>query len=895
MQRITTFKILTLVVFGKIFFPSSTFAALVNQKKFKTHYRLELNIKKNDFKITKDKSDIILQTLDLDLFNKVVGELLQIKTPNLYFKEIVYSQEGFPNKPTSIRLSLQNSKIELFNFYDASSNKYVMDFWADKMNPNLDQKINQIVAKPKVSSIKKKVSSKKIAVKSRNKKSKTVSQRKVLSPKRPVQASANPGYRDFRYGAALTWDYKALIPTLERDISLKVKSPDYLYQIKDRKFSDDKKESHMQLTVNFYRKKDWGLMKRSIDLYRKKYGSDKNKGLNEFLETVALMQDNISDKNPGIHSAAMNKLINVIALSDEYDLKTASLRFVIQDSLDQKDYLKALKYAKQLYLESASNFDNDLTIKSSKAILYCLANLKQLDKITTFLSEKAVRRTLSEQLGKAYEYYVMAEKKDYDNIIKDYEKNKKTWAGLLHESVIFNAAEAYFNDGQYEKAKKLFDTFVANYSHISYGAAASRSRLGLIYDITEDDINKVIELYTTAIDRATDPSLRYEAKLRLAAIKLARKLNPTSEDLRYKVLLEKTPQENSVMNNDLNKLLWQVRLRSLINTKEYEKAIAYLESVPVENLLTSEKKNFYLDGAEIVTGLVQSLYEENNLSRATRVWELYKDKYSPKVAKSLYLNFIVADAYSQLGLKESYKRVVKRLESIQNHEIRNFPIWVEPRKKYSKNNFLTELDLLHATRNSKWDEVERILAKANGAFPNTNFYTGIVEAKKKNYTKAIGLFEKVLITEKEKASLTPEQTQQLVSNYSEILFKRDEKKFIATATAMLKDLENTSLSSWNPVKERLGYLYIEAISNQNKTNKNNLLKYAAQFLQKYGESTYRDRVNFIRAKTLVKMSRTQEAKDLLTKLMNEDSTSSYVKELARSELTMIELNNNSLQ
>jgi tetratricopeptide (TPR) repeat protein len=165
----------------------------------------------------------------------------------------------------------------------------------------------------------------------------------------------------------------------------------------------------------------------------------------------------------------------------------------------------------------------------------------------------------------------MAEKKDYDNIIKDYEKNKKTWAGLLHESVIFNAAEAYFNDGQYEKAKKLFDTFVANYSHISYGAAASRSRLGLIYDITEDDINKVIELYTTAIDRATDPSLRYEAKLRLAAIKLARKLNPTSEDLRYKVLLEKTPQENSVMNNDLNKLLWQVRLRSLINTKEYEK------------------------------------------------------------------------------------------------------------------------------------------------------------------------------------------------------------------------------------------------------------------------------------------------------------------------------------
>jgi hypothetical protein len=888
-----SFKILTLLLSIQILLPTNLLAALISQKQLKTHYRIELNVNKSQLKHSKEGDKLVLQTLDLDLYNQVVGELAKLKAPKDYINKIDYSIDGYPAKPARIEITLGTKDIELFNFYEASTKKLIFDFWKDNKGATLQERISQVDAKKKAPKLKK-VAKKVVAKVSKLPKAAPINNIIKIKQKKAPKKVVSP-YRDFRYGAALVWNYDALIPALDKDVNLKVKSPDFLYKVQDREFTNDPKEEHMQLSVNFYRKKDWGLLKRSVDLYKKKYGSDSNKALNEFMLVVALMQDNIAEKNAGINSAAMNMLMNVIAATDDYDLKTSSLRFIIQDAIDSKDYLKALKYGKKLYLTAASQFDNDLTIKSSEVILHSLARLKQYAKIDEFLKEKAVIRVLPKQMGYSYKYFVLLSKDKEEDVVKSFEKKSKKWAGLLEPAIIFNVAESYFREGQYKKAVKLFDQFVVNYSHITKGLSASRVRIGLIYDLLEENPEKVIDLYTVAVDRTTSPKHRFEAKLRLAAMKLTRKKVLTKKDKRYEVLLEKTAQEKVAVDANLNKLLWMVRLRTMINQQKFEEALTYLESVPYETLTESEKRAFNLDGAEIVKGLVSGLYDQKKYARATRIWELYKMKYTPKVAKSLYTNFLIADAFSQLGLTKSFNRAKKQLTKIKRHEIRNFPLWTKDRKKYSQKEFITELSLMNAVRSEDWGEVKKVLKAAGNSFPNRDFYYGLVATNEKRNKDAVKSFETVLIDNQAKSALTPEQMQQLISNYVEILFKQDEAKFLKTAKAIIKDLESMKLNTWNKVVERIEYLYMEGLSSGNKRRNAEIIKMSASFLQKFKKSSWEDRVQLIRAKALVKTKKVTEASKILKSLISKDEASAYIKELARSELTMIELNNNSLQ
>src|SRR5690606_8583128 len=127
------------------------------------------------------------------------------------------------------------------------------------------------------------------------------------------------------------------------------------------------------------------------------------------------------------------------------------------------------------------------------------------------------------------------------------------------------------------------------------------------------------------------PEVRYEAKLRYVAMKLARKVKPTEDDKEVEVFLEQSPDESKAFNKDLKKLLWLVSLRLYIATKDYDKALTYLTSIPLDALRPAERRVFEGDGAEVVYGIIQEAYLKEDYAKVVKIWEVYKDKYESKV------------------------------------------------------------------------------------------------------------------------------------------------------------------------------------------------------------------------------------------------------------------------
>ena len=69
---------------------------------------------------------------------------------------------------------------------------------------------------------------------------------------------------------------------------------------------------------------------------------------------------------------------------------------------------------------------------------------------------------------------------------------------------MFNTAEAYFRNAEYEKSIKLFDEFIKHYSYEDY-ASQARLRIALGYDLTGRNIKEILALYKDAINKISNP------------------------------------------------------------------------------------------------------------------------------------------------------------------------------------------------------------------------------------------------------------------------------------------------------------------------------------------------------------------------------------------------------
>jgi len=902
-------------------------ASVLSQTEFETHLRWKIKSLKQQIQINKSDDSLIIKTLDKNIFDSLSTEMISLKKQNTYIKDISYKADNLPVEAATITIKLANDSIELFTFYKDQTNAYVLDFWENK--DTVVTKKASVVNKPAViklakpKAVKKKV--KKVVKKDAPKKKKMVS---VLNPEKIIEKNQKNGFRDFRYGSAFIWDYAAFIPPLEKDISTKIKTPDFLYEIEDREFKTDKKESHMQLTINFYRKSKWGLMNRSISLYEERHGRDKNAEINDYLKANSLIRniikpsmaskklteeekseladlksdgkaipdrlnENLSSK--AIFQTAINLLSKVSERTTNYALKIATLRYILQNSIDREDHVQSLQIAKRLYVEATEKFDDAMIIRSSTVILNSLANLKQLQKIKEFISAKAVIRVLPKQVGHAYISFVNLAMDQPNQVISYYQTKESGLVKPIHPAILYNTAEAYFREAQYEKAVALFDQFAADYSFYKNSSNA-RLRIALSYDLMNKDPKKTLDLYKNAINLASDPAIRYEAKVRYVGLRAARKTEPTEKDLETIVFLEQSAAERKSISNDLRKLLWLTRLRTMINSEKYSDAIAYLSTIPLETLKLIDKRTFEGEGAEIVLGLIKSAYLKLDYSTAVKTWEVYKDKYENKVASSTYLNFIIADSYLKLGFTSSFNREFTRLKSLKEGKIRTFPRWVSVHKNIKIADYIVELEIEKMVLAKAWKKLADYLeSNRTNKDINYNFYKGLVSYKLKAYNKAVASYENILVKPNLNNYLTPAQSQVMLTTYIEALnLTGDSNRFRKNVSALINDLRRGAKKEFVGMLERFEYLYLESLYSEKNANFKLLLTKANEYLASFAKPVYNDRVNFLRGIALIQESQEVEGEKVLKSLLDNKETPEYLKGLARTELSTLAIKNKTL-
>ena len=727
---------------------------------------------------------------------------------------------------------------------------------------------------------------------------------KIINPAK-VKPKKQSEYRDFRYGAAFVWDYKALIPTLERDVNLEIKAPDYLYKVLDRRFQNDKKEAHVQLNINFYNQQKWGLMTRSISLYEDKYGTDKFKALNDFMKATSMIKNAIKTKlNPkysnseeegaksfskkGIIASARGLLKIALERTRDYNLAKGILRYLIQYHRNENDSVNALEEAKKLYVKASSAYDDDMIVYSSRVILNSLAKLKQLSKIQEFLKNSAVTRVLSKQEGLAYTGFVHLSQGDTEQLLKEYKKVESSLAGSVHPAILFNTAESFFREAQYKKAIKLFDTYVTAYS-FSTESSHARLRIALAYDLNGGDPKKIQRLYKDAINKSADLRARFEAKLRYVGFRDVRKRALTDKDKETLSFTTATEAEKKLMTTNLQKLLWLVRLRSFINTNEYDEALAYLTTLPLDSIKLIEKRTFEADGAEVVLGIIQKAYLEENYGRAVKVWELYKDKYEAKVAKSPYMAFIVSDSFLKLGLVDSFERSMARITKLKQNHVRAFPSWVAPHKDISIKDYVTELSINKFLQKDDYKGLGEYLKKyRNNKNINYKYYNGLVSNKLRKYNDSVTSFESILVTPNKNNYLTPKQSVIMFETYLESLYESAPgERFRKNAAALSNDLISGKNQRTSKLLERSNYLYVESLFSEKKVNYKMLTLKTNEFLKTHKKSGYKNRINFLNGISKINIGNIEDGKEILNSMITEKDVPEYLKGLARSELSTL--------
>lgn len=875
---------------------TAVLADIINQESLKTHLRWNLTGPRDQFFIVKRNQTLLIETTNLDLYENLSKEMGQLRNNGHYIESIQYSRDDFPAKPATITVKLKDPSVELFSFYRDADKKYILDFW---INTDLISDKASALQKPLPLPAEKKVANTKKVPDTPKTKNALLLKKSAILPavevtkETTVASKANPEFRDYRYGASFIWDYPAMIPQLEKDINLQSKVPDSLYAIKDRDNLTDQKEAHLQLSVNFYKEEKWGLMNKSITLYEKKYGRDSNYIMNEFLKANALLKGNLAKPNRGITQTAMGILSNIKDMTKEYELKAAILRYLIQYNVDVRDHVKTLELAKELYVEARAEFDHTLVIQSSLTILHSLAQLKQVEKIEAFLSEnKKLESMLPPQMNLAYSSFGLLSKNETAELIKRYKTVEKSLVKPVHPAILYNYAESLFRVGEFEASSKVYDEFLSSYSYLLQ-APYARLRLATVYELLDKPATATLGLYKNAIDRSTSPEVRYEAKLRYVGLNISRRFKVTETEQETEVFLEQSPDETKALNQNLKKLLWLTRLRVFIATKEYDKALTYLTSIPLDGLKPADRRVFEGDGAEVVYGLVQDAYYKEEYAKVVKIWEVYKDKYETKVARNLYMNFAVCDSFVKLGLYKSYDRALNTFRTVQSEEPRTFPIWVERVKTTDLAQMIEELNLIRLIADSKWTEAEAKLASYPVSLRdslNYAFYRGQILFKQKKYSEAVIEFEKVLVTQNPKNQLTPRQTADLLMGYVEGLYQlKDQERFKTVVRALNNDIRQSKSAPILNISERINYLLIEAYVGELKPEWKEIETMTKEFRDKFQKSPYTARIGYLYGLSLIKNSKVPEGREVFSELTNDKTVPSHIKEMCRSELATLEL------
>jgi len=874
---------------------SELFALTLKQVDNKTHLRWNLYTEKSNLQIEKRGPSILIKTLDRSIFSSLKKEIEQVRKGSSYIKDVIVKKQNRITNAYNVEVILASSDIEVFNFYKDRDKRHVIDFWSSANDPVVSKKeslfTEETTKKPvktdKVKKIiKKKVSEKKSILVSKKKKRKTKAKPKKIS------SVVDKDYRDFRYGSSFIWDYKGLSPEYKSFVNIKRKTPEYFYPIKNVDYKKSKKNAHLQLAINYYRKKDYGLMYKTFKLYKEKYGDDKNQDTIEYIKANAIIKDHIEGKSNKTFKMAMTMLDAISSKTSNYDMKKSIYKYLLSYSLESNEYVKGLNIAKKFYIQSKENFDYEETQNALEAIFYNLSKLNQVGKIDELTKDKTILKIIPKQKLLAYRLYVLFKRGDIKNTIKLFEKEKKNLAKPCLESIQFNLAESYFRNGDYKNAIEMFDDFVTSYSYHSR-APDARLRIALSYDVTGKDIKKTSLLYLNTINRSQQGSIQDEAKIRYAALNTVRKKSLTELDLEKRVFLDFS--EGHKLSKNLKKLLWQTRLRTFIVDKQYRNALSYLVALPLDTLTPVEKRVFNADGAEVVYGQLFATYNKGSYSEVLRLWSNYKKKYSRKVARDPYVNFVVGRSYLKLGLYDAFNKLISENKNIEGKVNHTFPHWVA-RPEFKERLLMTELEVIKDIKLNQYEKASAkisLLKKNLKMRPLSYYYSGLIHYGKKEFLLAEKSFENYIASQDKPTMIDPMDLTNLMSMYTESLYKLGKHdKFQLAAKAILKDtnkymVDNDFIRS---SRERLTYLTMEIDAGKSKgRNFKDLINRLGNFSKKYPKSVYSGRVNYLLGRTYLESDRSKEAKKLFQDILDKDNVSTSIKELVKSELSLIKI------
>ena len=143
---------------ASVFTASGALAEVINQENFKTHLRWNLNVPRDQFYVVKKDQALLIETVNLQMFEKLAGELAALSLNGQYIETVTYSKDNFPARPATITVKLKDPSVELFSFYLDADKKYEAQIYRDgdkaewKANPYdmvIEKKV--VTAKDKLS------------------------------------------------------------------------------------------------------------------------------------------------------------------------------------------------------------------------------------------------------------------------------------------------------------------------------------------------------------------------------------------------------------------------------------------------------------------------------------------------------------------------------------------------------------------------------------------------------------------------------------------------------------------------------------------------------------------------------------------------------------------------
>ena len=929
-------KVLTSAIFVLIFFVNLALAENhLAQEKAATYLRWNLFAGRDQLQFSKNGAIVSIKTINEELYKSIKEELSNLKIEETYIKKISYKEHDPISHAESIEVELINASVEMFSFYREREKKYVVDFWIDGDTVTLskaalqrpvdispEEKIEAenkaelelpkvVKRNKKINKTKEDISEEKIVEKVKEDK---VLSSIVLDPSKKnekseielksEEAASKKIFRDFRYGATYIWDYDPIAPAYREPLNLKTKIPEFFYPIANRQAKKNDKENHLQLTINLYRKKKWGLMYKSIKLFQQKYGANTEWELLEFMKANAILRENIDSPQSDLFRSAFAMLNNLIEKSDNYEMKRALYKYLLSFYMQKNEHLKILQLSKSYYAATRNSFDFEESVIPAEAMLNSLAKLGQAEKVQELSEEKTIKKIMPQTTLLAYQSYALLRTNNLEGLIKLYEGHKTALLKSPDPVVLYNTAEAYFRTGQYQTAMNMYQTFANDFSH-EFVASNATLRVAICSDLMDKNYNETLELYKKAIDLSVDPNISFEARVRYVAMRSVRKKVIDDRDREIRIFLEQDKNNNAFApDKNLARLLQQVRLRTLIVDGRYKDALSYLSLIPLTTLSRIDTRAYEGDGAEIIYGIISDYFKKSEYSQVIKTWQTYKDRYIDKVALDPYINFIVGNSYIKMGLYKGFDDIYSAFLKLKDTPNRSFPIWLERENNLKAADLLSELVIVKDIKLKNWDLVHKNLEAFSKAMPKynrINYYEGLVAYNEKEYAKSVSAFENFYSKETGRIIYDPADIADMIRAYTDSIYELGQMdKFLKVSEAILNDTKTFGMDNAyiTNVRERIAYLCIEISANkgikETKENFMTLENKITDFKARHPKSIYLGRINYIWGQALVTNKQTKEGREVFTNLINDKDVSDYLKELAKSELSLLNLQEKTL-